>query len=108
MYLYHQNRQANCGDNFLAMNGSDPFIFQKGVWYNITLSITMNDPPEESNGKAELFVYGESLAVQNGLQWRKDGTANIDMFGFSSFYGGSDTSWSPSKTTHVQYDNFLV
>lgn len=108
MYLYHQNRKERCGDNFLAMNGAVPFQLKKGTWYRITLSITMNSPPEASNGKAELYIDGVSRSLVTGLQWRKDGKANIDTFGLSTFYGGSDAKWSPSKTTHAKYDNFVV
>merc|ERR1719446_849091 len=90
------------------MDGDKPFHLKTGVWYNIKLSVTMNNPVTESNGKAELFVDGVSRAIATGLQWRKDAKANIDTFGLSTFYGGSNPSWSPTKTTHAQFDNFVV
>merc|ERR1719482_1998911 len=108
MYLYHQQRRHKCGDNFMAMDGDEPFRLQKGVWYNLKLSITMNNPPDKRNGRAELFINGISRAVVDGMQWRKVRSAKIDKFALSTFYGGNAPKWAPSRTTHVKYDNFLV
>jgi len=108
MYLYHQQRQNRCGDNYMAMTGDALFRVEKGVWYNLKLSVTMNNPPHKSNGRAELFINGVSRAVADGLQWRKVGSAKIDRFGLSTFYGGASKVWAPSTTTHIEYDNFLV
>merc|ERR1712185_96058 len=90
------------------MDGDAPFQLEKERWYNLKLSVTMNNPVSESNGRAELFVDGTSRAVAEGLQWRADASAAIDTFKLSTFYGGNDASWKPSTTTHIKYDNFIV
>ena len=32
----------------------------------------------------------------------------INQFLFSTFHGGSNKDWAPSKTVHARYDNFAV
>merc|ERR1712032_969530 len=105
---YTQKRKTMCGDSFTAMDRNTPFLLQKGVWYHLILSVTMNSPPDARNGRAELFINGQSTVVANELQWRAVNGATIEHFKLSTFYGGSSKSWAPTRTTHIQYDNFVI
>eukprot|EP00984_Skeletonema_dohrnii_P028281 scaffold18198_cov134-Skeletonema_dohrnii-CCMP3373.AAC.8 len=104
LYIYHQDRSWRCGDSFKPEN----FHLERGKWYRIDLQVQMNSSPDVKNGKALLFIDGRKLVEANGLRLSGNPNVNIDKFLFSTFYGGADPSWSPSKTTYVYYDNFTV
>ena len=104
VYVYHQDRVARCGDGFRP----DNFKFERGQWYRIDLQVQMNSAPDSSDGRTLLFIDGEKLVEVNGMRLSGNENVDIEKFMFSTFYGGSSSSWSPSKTTYVYYDNFTV
>mmetsp|Transcript_8696 Transcript_8696/g.12916 ORF Transcript_8696/g.12916 Transcript_8696/m.12916 type:complete len:323 (-) Transcript_8696:458-1426(-) len=104
LYVYHQDRSDTCGDRYTPEN----FHLERGTWYRIDLQVQMNSSPGHNDGKAVLFIDGKKLVEANGLRLSGTANVNIDTFMFATFYGGADSSWSPSKTTFVYYDNFTV
>jgi len=104
VYVYHQDRVARCGDSFSPNN----FHFQRGRWYRIDMQVKMNSAPDVNDGKAVLYIDGEKLVEVNDLRLSGDPQVQINKFMFSTFYGGSDSSWAPSKTTYMYFDNFNV
>eukprot|EP00581_Thalassiosira_minuscula_P007140 CAMPEP_0183703852 /NCGR_PEP_ID=MMETSP0737-20130205/1425_1 /TAXON_ID=385413 /ORGANISM="Thalassiosira miniscula, Strain CCMP1093" /LENGTH=330 /DNA_ID=CAMNT_0025930651 /DNA_START=173 /DNA_END=1163 /DNA_ORIENTATION=+ len=105
VYVYHQDREARCGDGFRPSND---FKFERGQWYRIDLQVQMNSTPESADGRTLLYINGEKLVDVDGLRLSGNADVDIDKFKFSTFYGGSDETWSPSKTTYIYYDNFTV
>eukprot|EP00565_Helicotheca_tamesis_P005063 CAMPEP_0185726972 /NCGR_PEP_ID=MMETSP1171-20130828/2787_1 /TAXON_ID=374046 /ORGANISM="Helicotheca tamensis, Strain CCMP826" /LENGTH=319 /DNA_ID=CAMNT_0028395423 /DNA_START=73 /DNA_END=1032 /DNA_ORIENTATION=+ len=105
VYVYHQRRVETCGDGFYP---ESDFKFQRGQWYRIDLQVKMNSAPNVEDGKTVLYIDGEKLVEVNGLELSGDSLVQIDKFMFSTFYGGSSQSWSPSKKTYIYYDNFNV
>jgi hypothetical protein len=79
------------------MRGDENFKFEIGEWYTLTLHIKLNIPATAANGFARLMVNGEQLAEVQNLQWRGNEDVYIDQWGLSTFYGGNDDTWAPSK-----------
>ena len=104
VYVYHQDRANRCGDGFRA----DSFKFQRGEWYRVDLQVKMNSGPDEFDGATYLYINGQQVVEKTGLRLSGNANVEIDKFAFSTFYGGSDSTWSPSKTTHIYWDNFVV
>ena len=104
LYVYHQDRKYRCGDFYNPSN----FFFAPDSWYRIDIQIKMNSSPASKDGRALLYIDGVKQVEVNGLHLSGNANVNIDKFLFSTFYGGHDPSWSPSKTTYVYYDNFTV
>jgi len=108
MYLYDQKRTERCGHDVYATDGSEPFHFQTGTWYRLTLYAKLNEPYIAANGIAAMYVDGNKVAEETGVQWRAAPDVYIDRWGLSTFYGGNDPSWAPSHATHILYDNVQV
>jgi len=104
LYVYHQDREANCGDQFTA----NDFKFTRDRWYRIDLQVEMNSNKNAHDGKAVLYIDGEKQVEVNDLRLSGKSSVDIDKFLFSTFYGGGAKDWSPSKTTYVYFDNFTV
>jgi hypothetical protein len=105
LYIYHQDRSDDCGDRYPATTG---FMFQKNVWYRVDLQVWMNSKVGAGDGGAALYIDGIKHAEANNLNLTGNELVQIDQFMFITFYGGSDRSWAPSKTTYSDFANMVV
>lgn len=104
IYSYHQNRANRCGDDFYS---SDQFAI--GRYQAVSLHVKVNDP-WVANGLIELYLDGRKIAEHQNAQLRNasGGSTQITQFLFDTFFGGSDSSWSPPRTVYSRFDNFAV
>ena len=105
-YDYNQDRTEPCGEGQLSGNN----VFRANQWQRIALEVKLNDGADDYSGEVRLFVDGQLVSSHNGLRMRTVNTdaSSIRYFYFSTFYGGSDPSWAPSRTNYIQFDNFRV
>jgi hypothetical protein len=104
LYIYHQDRPGPCGDHYEASN----FTFRRGRWYRIDIYVEMNSGIETSDGRASLYIDGVRYVDVRNLNLSGNANVKIDTFLFHTFYGGNDSSHSPSETTYAYFDNFTV
>ncbi len=102
VYAYHPNRPTIYGVGY-PISGR----YEAGQWYRIVERVKINDK-NVSNGEVEIWVDGEHRLLEKDILWRTSGDFNVDVFLYSSFYGGSTQDWAPSKTTYARFDNFTV
>ena len=105
-YYYGQDRSGSCGDG----QTSGVAVFKPGQWQKVALRVKLNDSEASYDGAVTLLIDGQVVSRNRHLQLRKRGTeaSKISHFFFSTFYGGADPTWAPSKTTTIRYDNFRV
>ncbi len=64
----------------------------------------LNTKSSTSDGVAKLYVDNKLILQRNNIKFRGvDSGATIDYVTFTTFYGGHDPWWSPSKTTYASY-----
>ncbi|MFK7891177.1 MAG: polysaccharide lyase [Granulosicoccus sp.] len=105
-YYYGQERSGRCGDGLT----SDVGVFKPGQWQEVALRVKLNKRDDSYDGTITLSVDGQEVSRNDFLKLRAritDASKISHMF-FSTFYGGSDPSWAPSKTTTIHYDNFRI
>jgi hypothetical protein len=105
LYIYHQDRKDDYGDSFPVTTG---FKFGKSTWYRIDIQVQMNSAVGSKDGSAVLFIDGVRQAEAPNLNLTGIQSVQIDQFQFSTFFGGHDSSWSPSTTQYIYFDNFVV
>jgi hypothetical protein len=111
-YLYHQDLPGNYGETVPAVN----FKFETNRYYSISLYVHLNNPPEVSNGRVELFVDGTKVVSRQNIRFRTaDGRATlIRNLLFNTFHGGNTVDYAPrnSDGTFSQecayFDNLAV
>ncbi len=105
-YYYGQDRSNSCGEGEYGSAGA----FKPGQWQTIEMRVRLNSDVVNYDGEITLNVDGQEVSRNDNLRLRtsKSAAANISSFLFSTFYGGADPSWAPSKTTSIRYDNFQV
>ncbi|RDH42302.1 glycosyl hydrolase family 8 [Zooshikella ganghwensis] len=105
-YYYPQQRQQRCGESKMA----DSFQFTSGKWYSVSLYVNVGENDNNQQGKIEVYINGKKLIENNSITLRDSLTSNseINQLLFSTFFGGNDKSWAPSKTVYSRFDNFSV
>ena len=107
-YSYHQNREKpeGCGDAI----DKRKVKLEKNIYYAITLHVKVNSKPELADGFSSIYVNGKLTSHAEGLRYRgvAGGKTQITKLLFSVFHGGHDSTWSPSQTGHIYFDNISV
>lgn len=107
LYVYDQSRKKNgiaCGWSYPT---SKP-VFKKGVYQAVSLYVKLNTIGQ-ADGIAELWIDGKKEAEATQVEYR--GTAKnteISRLAYSTFFGGHDPSWAPSKSVYASLDNVEV
>ncbi|AWF80844.1 hypothetical protein BTJ40_08525 [Microbulbifer sp. A4B17] len=105
LYTYHQDRAGRCGDEY---EGDAGFRFERDTWYRVELFVQLNSDANNTDGYILLFINGEGVVEKRGLRLSGIDRVAIDKFQFSTFHGGSNAKWSPSKKVYAYFDNISV
>jgi hypothetical protein len=97
-----------CNSDFGISIQRGNFVFVSGQWMRVTLLVQLNNPPNLANGYMALY-FNDALAIsQPNLQIRAADSVAANGLYFSTFFGGSDTSWATPVTTHTYFRNFRL
>lgn len=102
-YVYHPDREGTPGQVFESCRA-----FAPGTDLEIAQRVVMNSAPNAFDGIIEVWVNGEKQIQVDDIRLRTTGDFNVDVFVYSSFYGGNSEKYAPSKRTHARFDEFLV
>jgi hypothetical protein len=81
--------------------------WQPGHWHTIVESVSLNDPGGE-NGSIRVVVDERAVVELSDVVFRTTSTLMIEGIFFSTFFGGSDTSWASPRDQHVDFAGFCV
>ncbi|HSC86406.1 MAG TPA: hypothetical protein VLC09_04020 [Polyangiaceae bacterium] len=103
-YMYYPDRTNRCGDDWNYSGAR----FVPGTWHTVEHRIRMGTKGQ-SNGVMQGWLDGKLLLNRTNVRWRT-ATAGyaIDTLYFSTFFGGSDSSWAPKSAQRVDFDDFIV
>lgn len=103
VYLYHPDQPSTFGEDF----GHDGLTLETGRWYTVRQRIVMNTG-NQANGVLETWVDDRPFLSESIRYRSRDNAFEVDALYFSTFYGGNDPSWAPSRTTYIRFDDFKV
>lgn len=110
-YMYYMESTNTWGEDFFwaypnPTRSSTRRYLVHGQWHNLKTRIIMNTPGTR-NGRVTSWLDGE-LALDSAVMLRAEGADfGIDLFYFSTFFGGSDSTWAPSKDEYIYFDHFV-
>ncbi|KAH7923403.1 polysaccharide lyase family 14 protein [Leucogyrophana mollusca] len=115
VYAYMLTPNNLCSDKNVICNSDygvsldrGSLTFTAGQWSRITMLVQMNNPPDVANGNVVVYFNDvEALSVSN-LQFRNAADVNIGGMYFSTFFGGSDSSWATPQTTYTYFRNIQM
>ncbi|KAJ9099242.1 hypothetical protein QFC21_004122 [Naganishia friedmannii] len=103
--------QANviCDPEYGISLGRGKFTFERGAWNDLALYVQLNDPPSAKNGIIQLYHNGNKTIEFNNLVLRTStGIPSVSGNMFSTFFGGSDTTWSTPTTQFTYYKDMRM
>jgi hypothetical protein len=105
-YVYHVDQPTNYGENFHWDRGGQRF-FRPGTWHHVEHRIVINTPGQR-DGIVQGWFDGVLALDRRDVRFRDVNTFAIDLFAFSTFFGGSDATWAPTKDEQVTFDQFVI
>ena len=101
-YIYHAGQRNYFADDELWDVSATP-----GVWHNVQHRVVLNTTGQK-NGILEAWFDGTKVLSITNLEYRKVDDVGINLFYFSTFFGGNDSSWAPSTDQTMNFDNFII
>lgn len=103
VYLYHSEQPDPYGQSLdLGQH------LAAGEWHTLKQQVVLNTPGQ-ADGILRVWVNGQLALDKSDMRWRLDGeTWSIDSFYFSTFHGGSDDTYRPARTNHIDFDDVSV
>lgn len=83
------------------------FSFTPGKWHCIEQELTLNTPGKP-DGIVRGWLDGKSVFQTEGLLFRTVPSLRIEGVFFSTFFGGSDTTWASTTDTYVDFADFAT
>lgn len=102
LYSYAADRDQNrpYGDDHPLENVTAP----TGTWFKVAFELTTNSRAGLADGSLRAWFDGVPALAMDNIQWQSAGSdIGIDALTYSTFYGGSDSSWSPERATYIKY-----
>jgi hypothetical protein len=105
-YVYGQDRPNPCGNGEV----SSDTVFTTGQWHAVEIDVQLNSGKGIYDGHVITQVDSVIVLESKEIRLRDSMTEDslISRFMFSTFFGGSDISWAPSKPVYARFDNFRV
>jgi hypothetical protein len=103
-YVYHHRMSTIWGEDL----GWPGFQLNTGRWHTITLRVVLNTPGQ-ANGILQVFVDDILVNTITTMVFRTTtSTQMINRQSVSTFMGGNDSSFAPSRNQYMWMDNFFV
>jgi len=97
-----------CNDDFGISLSRGSFTFPSGQWSRVSLLVQLNSPVDVANGNIEVYFNDAKAFAQQDLQIRASTDVTAGGLYFSTFFGGSDSSWATPNTTHTYFRNMQL
>jgi len=105
-YVYHVDQPTNYGEDFHWDRGGQR-LFRPGAWHRVEHRIVINTPGQR-DGIVQGWFDGMLALERRNVRFRDIDAFAIDIFAFSTFFGGSDPTWAPPKDEQVTFDEFII
>ncbi len=101
-YVYYPNQTSTYGVDLKYLRR-----FQPGVWHRVEHRVVMNTPGQ-ANGVLQAWFDGQLVLDLHDRVWRLDASVHVDALYFSTFFGGNDASFAPTRDESIDFDDFVV
>jgi len=101
-YTYHAGQQNYWADSLLWNVKA-----KRGTWHRVQHRVVLNTVGAR-DGILEAWVDGKKVLSNKQLEYRKTESVGINLFYFSTFFGGNDSSWAPKTDQILYFDNFVI
>jgi len=105
-YMYYPDNSNPYGEDF-PWNLNGKHYFKVNKWHTIKNHFIMNTP-KQHDGVMQAWLDGELVLDRHDMHFRDTDSLGIDLFYFSTFFGGGDSSWSTTQDEKILFDDFEI
>jgi hypothetical protein len=87
--------------------GRGNWTFTPGPWHEIEQAVDLN-VPGQADGRIRVWFDGNLVLDQTGLLFRTTDALKLEGLFFSTFFGGSDSSWATPVSTYTDFADFTL
>jgi hypothetical protein len=102
VYFYHVGMEGPWGDTLHLATG-----FAPTRWHTIVQHVRLNHG-DRSDGILEVWMDGGLSLERRDLKFRLGDKGRIDSLCFSTFHGGNNPTFAPSKDGYATFDDFVI
>jgi hypothetical protein len=106
-YIYHPDKTGRCGENMAYNLGGYQRNYKPGVWHRVVHRIKMNTIGNH-DGIVQAWFDGAMALDRRNLRFRDVTTLGINLFAFTTYLGGNDSSWAATKNQYSYFDDFVM
>ena len=106
-YVYHPDQPESYGEDFPWISADEPLFFEPGRWHEIVHEIQMNTPGMY-DGSIRGWIDGKPALEVLDMRFRDVDDFSIDGMYFSTFFGGSNSTWSTTRDETILFDDFQI
>jgi hypothetical protein len=96
-----------CNPEFGDSIGKGSFRFSTGRWNKLTQVITLNDLGK-TNGKLKVLFNGKQVIYFDKMVWQGNTSVPFVGLDFTTFFGGSDSTWATPTTQYTYFRKFYI
>lgn len=93
--------------NYGTSIGRGDWRFVPGKWYYLEQEVKLNKPGI-NDGRITVWLDGKEVLDEDGLTFRTTENLKIEGIFFSTFFGGSSSSWATPKDVEVDFAEFSL
>ena len=101
-YVYHPDQPRHWGQDFPYRRNFSP-----GQWHTVEHRFVMNTPGEK-DGVLQAWFDDDQVLDVDTLRFRDVNAFAIDQFYFSTFFGGDNDTWAPTRDQYITFDDFFI
>ena len=99
-YAADRGQHLPYGDDYPLVD----FVIPTDTWFNVTIEVRTNSSLNANDGTLRIWVDNELKLERNNIEWQTSGDQPaVQELVYTTFYGGNDSSWSPSQTTYIRF-----
>ncbi|KAL4231082.1 hypothetical protein ACF0H5_008665 [Mactra antiquata] len=99
--------KLHCTTGYGVEFGRASFRFHHSRWHKVRQEVHLNSQPGHK-GYIKLWIDDTPYIHHTDVIMRDNTNFDIDGIFFSTFYGGSDSSWACPRDTYTYYRNFRL
>ncbi|KAG0339671.1 hypothetical protein BG000_001629 [Podila horticola] len=103
-----QTPEVQCNDVYGKSIGRGLIYFRPSQWTRLDVIMSLNEPAGSQNGQLQVYMNGNQVVSMDNIPYRTTGMVGFQGLMFSSFFGGSDTSYATPVDTNVFFRNMQL
>jgi hypothetical protein len=112
-YLYFPGQPGTYGLDLPWNVDGKNCLFGRGVWHEVRTRVVLNTPRRGADsalhdGRVTSWFDGALALDSGGFLFRGVDTMHVNHFYVSTFHGGNDVTWAPSRDVSALFDDFTI